>query len=46
MWSRPAGSKSTFSHAQRIGQSTFQTSLPPSCVATLVEPVKPQTRQV
>jgi hypothetical protein len=27
-WSTPAGSKVTRSYAQRIGQSTFQTSLP------------------
>ena len=27
-WSTPDGSKSTPSYAQRIGQSTFQTSLP------------------
>ena len=27
-WSTPDGSKTTPSYAQRIGQSTFQTSLP------------------
>ena len=35
-WSMPAGSKSTCSTAHRIGQSTFQTSLPSSWVARLV----------
>ena len=37
-WSMPAGSKSTCSKAQRIGQSTFQTSLPSNSVERLVMP--------
>ena len=46
MWSRPAGSKFTFSKAQRIGQSTFQTSLPSVSVDRSVVPSKPQDEQV
>ena len=37
-WSIPAGSKSTCSKAQRIGQSTFHTSLPSNSVDRLVVP--------
>ena len=42
----PAGSKSTCSNAHRIGQSTFQTSLPSFWVARLVTPVNPHDWQV
>ncbi len=45
-WSMPAGSKSTCSNAQRIGQSTFQTSLPSFWVARLVTPTNPHDWQV
>ncbi len=44
-WSMPAGSKSTFSNAQRIGQSTLQTSLPSFWVARLVMSVYPQVEE-
>src|SRR5690606_18037502 len=33
-WSTPDGSNTTPSYAQRIGQSTFHTSLPRSCSAS------------
>ena len=37
-WSMPAGSKSTCSKAQRIGQSTFQTSFPSKSEESTVLP--------
>ena len=45
-WSTPDGSKTTPSYAQRIGQSTFQTSLPRlNSLSSTVSPC-PQAVQV
>ncbi len=43
-WSTPLGSKTTPSYAQRIGQSTFQTSLPRSCSRSSTVSSCPQTQ--
>jgi hypothetical protein len=45
-WSTPLGSKTTPSYAHRIGQSTFQTSLPRLNSLSRTVSEKPQTSQV
>lgn len=44
-WSLPPASKSTPSNAQRIGQSTFQTSFPPWSVLRSTVSVCPQSHR-
>lgn len=45
-WSTPLGSKITPSYAQRIGQSTFQTSLPRLNSLSRTVSAKPHSEQV
>src|SRR5579863_2465764 len=43
-WSTPAGSNVTCSYAQRIGQSTFQTSFPATCAMGVGPTVAPHVQ--